>query len=282
MLHTQDVLSTIQASILDLRNSEKKVAEYVLRHPEEVMKSSITTLAENAGTSEPTVIRFCRQIKLSGFMDLKLKLAQSLPRARQDLENVGYDDPVPEIVNKMFQSAEETIGNTHRHLNMADVEKAVALLSKAERIEFYGAGGAGILALDAQHKFFRLGIPCIAYTDSHMQSMSAALLGPSHVVVAFSHSGATKDTIESAGIAKENGAGVIGIQGETKTPLSKYCDIVLASHSEEVALRLAPMASRLAQLAIVDCLLVAVAHKGGNRIDGNLARVKQVLIGKRY
>ncbi len=278
----QNILSTIQTSKSSLRKSEKKVAEYVLKHPEKVIKSSITSLAEKADTSEPTVIRFCRQIELSGFMDLKLKIAQCMPQARQSLENVDFDDSVPEVVNKIFHSAQETMSSTYRHLNMEDIEEAVDILSKAERIEFYGAGGSGVLACDAQHKFFRLGIPCIAYVDPHMQSMSAALLCERHVVIVFSHSGATTDTIESARIASSSGAKVIGIQGEEKTPLSKYCNIVLASNSEEVALRLAPMTSRLAQLAIVDALMVAVALKGGGRVNRNLEKVKQSLIGKRY
>lgn len=277
-----DILSTIQTSKSNLRKSEKKVAEYVLKNPEKVIRSSITTLAEKAGTSEPTVIRFCRRIKLDGFMDLKLNLAQSTPQTRQHLENVCLDDSVAEVVNKIFQSAKETISNTYRHLSMEDIEKAVSILSKAERLEFYGVGGAGVLAKDAQHKFFRLGIPCIAHIDPHMQSMSAALLNERDVVIVFSHTGATKDTIESAKIASSRGAKVIGIQGEEKTPLSKYCDIVLASNSEEVALRLAPMASRLAQLAIIDALMVSVALKGGDQTNQNLEKVKQSLTGKRY
>ena len=277
-----DILSTIQASIPNLRNSEKKVAEFVLRNTEIVIHSSITNLAEMAGTSEPTVIRFCRQIKLKGYMDLKLSLARDLPQGRQILENVDFVDSVPEIVNKIFHSSTETINNTHRLLKMEDMEKAVEILARAERIEFYGVGGSGILAMDAQHKFFRLGIPCIAYTDPHMQAMSAALLNERHVVIAISYSGASKDIIESARIAKQSGASVIGIQGEKKTPLSKYCDLAISANSEEVALKLAPMSSRLAQLVILDALFVAVALKEGESVNSKLEKVKRSLTDKRY
>ena len=277
-----DILSIIQASMPNLRNSEKKVAEYVLRNTEMVIHSSITDLAEKAGTSEPTVIRFCRQLKLKGFMDLKLSLARDLPQGRQILENVGFEDSVAEIVNKIFHSSMETINNTHRLLNMEDMARAVDMLARAERIEFYGSGGSGILAMDAQHKFFRLGIPCMAYTDPHMQVMSAALLNEKHVVAAISYSGASKDIIESARIAKEAGAYVIGVQGEKKTPLSKYCDLALSANSEEVALKLAPMSSRLAQLVILDALFVAAALRQGESVNSKLEKVKRSLTDKRY
>lgn len=277
-----DILSIIQTSMSSLRNSEKKVAEYVLNNPELVIQSSITDLAEKAGISEPTVIRFCRQIKLKGYMDLKLNLARCMPQSQQILENVDFEDSVPEIVNKVFNSSKEAINKTHRCLNMDDMERAVIALSQAERIEFYGVGGSGVLALDAQHKFFRLGKPCIAFTDAHMQSMSAALLTAQHAVVVISHSGASKDIIESTRIAQHSGATVIGIQGEKKTPLSKHCTIVLSSNSEEVALKLAPMSSRLAQLAILDALFVAVALKGGEAVNAKLEKVKRSLTDKRY
>ncbi len=277
-----DILSIIQTSMSSLRNSEKKVAEYVLSRPELVIQSSITDIAEKAGISEPTVIRFCRQIKLKGFMDLKLCLARDMPHGQQILENVDFEDSVPEIANKVFTSSKDAINKTLRRLSMDDMERAVEALSQAERIEFYGVGGSGVLALDAHHKFFRLGIPCIAYTDAHMQSMSAALLNANHVVIAISHSGASKDIIESARIAQENGATVIGIQGEKKTPLSKYCTLVLSSNSKEVALKLAPMSSRLAQLAILDALFVAVALSGGETVSRKLEKVKDSLADKRY
>jgi RpiR family carbohydrate utilization transcriptional regulator len=277
-----DILSSIQASMPDMRKSEKKVAEYVLRHPERVIQSSITNLAEKTGISEPTVIRFCRKIKLNGYMDLKLNLARCMPHSQQILQNVDFEDSVPEIVNKIFSSSTEAIANTHRRLNMEDMERAVEALVRSERIEFYGVGGSGVLALDAQHKFFRLGTPCIAYTDAHMQSMSAALLDERTTVVAISHSGATKDIMESARIAKSSGATVIGIQGENKTPLSKHCTITLSSNSEEVALKLAPMSSRLAQLAILDALFVAVALRGGEAVNRKLEKVKRCLTDKRY
>ncbi|MGD2125035.1 MAG: MurR/RpiR family transcriptional regulator [Desulfobacteraceae bacterium] len=277
-----DTLSTIRAAMPRFRNSEKKVAECVLKDPDSVILSSITELAESSGTSEPTVIRFCRKLDLRGYLELKLNLAKDLPSSQYIHENVKEEDSVPEIFNKLFNSAKEAFNNTLNHLDLKVIEDAVEALRMAERVEFYGQGGSGVVARDAHHKFFRLGIPSIVYDDPHMQVMSAALLSPKDVVVAISHTGSTKDILESAKIAKSSGATVIGIVGQENVPLSRICDIVICIRSQEAALRLAPMTSRLIQLAIIDVLFVALAMRDFSKTRDRLDRVKRSLVDKRY
>jgi DNA-binding MurR/RpiR family transcriptional regulator len=138
------------------------------------------------------------------------------------------------------------------------------------------------VARDAYHKFFRLGTPCAAHDDAHMQVMSAALLGSGDVAVVISHTGSTKDLIDSARIARKAGAKIIGIIGSENAPLLKECDIVLSVYSQEAALRLAPMTSRLVQLAIIDILFVAMAMTDYEATKDRLDRVKRSLVDKRY
>jgi len=277
-----DVLATTRAVMPKLRNSEKKVAEYVLHNPEAVIGKSITRLAEDAGTSAPTVMRVCRKLGLSGYMDLTMNLARNLPSSRYIHENVNDRDTVPQVFAKMFKSANQAFCRAMTHLDLTVLEKAAEALAAAGKIEFYGVGGSGIVARDAHHKFFRLGIPCNAYDDPHMQIMSAALLSDGDVVVAISHTGSTKDIIEAAKVAKANGATVIGITGEGKTPLARLCQLVISVESKEAALRLAPMTSRLVQLAVMDVLFVSVAMHNLSETREKLDRVKHSLVGKRF
>jgi RpiR family carbohydrate utilization transcriptional regulator len=277
-----DTLALIRSSLDSLRNSEKKVAKCVLGDPGSVVTASITELAEKAGTSEPTVIRFCRRLGLGGYMELRLNLARDLPSANYIFENVSDADSLAEIAGKILNAHREAITNTLNKLNLDDLEAAVKALRSARRIEFYGMGGSAIVARDAHHKFFRLGIPCVAYDDPHMQVMSAALLGPEDVVVVISHSGSTKDIIDSAKVAQKAGAKIIGILGSENAPLSKICDITLSVFSREAALRLAPMTSRLVQLAVVDVLFVTVAMQDFSTTRERLDKVKRSLVEKRY
>jgi RpiR family carbohydrate utilization transcriptional regulator len=277
-----DTLALIRGSLDSLRNSEKKVAKCVLGDPEAVVTASITELAEKAGTSEPTVIRFCRKLGLGGYMELRLNLARDLPSAQYIFENVGDTDSLAEIAGKIINAHREALSNTLNKLDLDDFEAAVGALRAARRIEFYGLGGSAIVARDAHHKFFRLGMPCVAYDDPHMQVMSAALLGPEDVVVVISHTGSTKDIIDSAKVARKAGAKIIGILGNENAPLSKVCDIALSVFSKEAALRLAPMTSRLVHLAVIDVLFVTVAMRDFSDTKERLDKVKRSLVEKRY
>jgi len=277
-----ETLALIRRSLDSLRNSEKKVAKCVLGDPEAVVSASITELAEKAGTSEPTVIRFCHRLGLGGYMELRLNLARDLPSANYIFENVSAADSLAEIAGKILNAHREALSNTLNKLDLDDLEAAVCALQAARRIEFYGLGGSAIVARDAHHKFFRLGMPCVAYDDPHMQVMSAALLTPDDVVVVISHTGSTKDIIDSAKVARKAGAKIIGILGSENAPLSKVCDIALSVFSKEVALRLAPMTSRLVQLAVVDVLFVTVAMRDFSDTKERLDKVKRSLVEKRY
>nr|WP_321257517.1 MurR/RpiR family transcriptional regulator [uncultured Pseudodesulfovibrio sp.] len=276
-----DIFETIRSEMPTMRKSEQKVADLVLRSPDIVMNGSISEAATLAETSDPTVVRFCKQLGLKGFMELKLRLASAHPIDKTVLEDITETDSVNSIFTNVMRSVVEAVSSTERGMDRRMLEDAVDTMVAATRWEFYGMGGSGVIALDAHHKFFRLGVPCVAYNDSHMQVMSAAQLDEKAVAVVISHSGATKDIIESAEIAKKTGAKVIGILGKKNSEVANHCDIPLCVSSREIALRLAPKAGRLMQLALLDTLFVAVAmrlvnEEGFDRLD----KVKRALLGK--
>ncbi len=281
-LHKQNLVTQIRATLPNFRASEKKVARAVLKNPETVIYNSITNLAEDSGVSEPTVTRFCRKLGLSGFMELKLCIARDLPSGSYLHENVSETDDLPVILEKLFNSCIEALKESLKQIDAETLQKAVVAIRNAGRIDFYGQGGSAIVAHDAFHKFFRLGIPCAVHDDPHMQVMSAACLNKNDVVIAISHTGSTRDIIESAKIARKAGATVIGITGGLKSPLSKVSDITISVNSKEAALLLAPMTSRLVQLAIIDVLFVTVAMGSMDDFHQQLQKVKKALINKRY
>ncbi len=281
-LHNQRIITQIRAAMPEFRASEKKVAETVLKSPEAVITKSITNLAEDSDVSEPTVTRFCRKLGLSGFMELKLCIARELPSGSYLHENVTETDDLPAIFEKLFKSGIEALRESLNQIDMTALQAAVEALSKARRIDFYGQGGSAIVARDAYHKFFRLGIPCSVHDDPHMQVMSASFLKKGDVLIAISHTGSTKDIIESVKIAKKAGATVIGIAGGAKSPLLKVSDITISVNSKEAALLLAPMTSRLVQLAIIDVLFVTVSMGRMDDFRQQLQDVKKALVGKRY
>src|ERR1700761_3709614 len=172
------MLSQVEEMRDQLRPSERKLADYVIEAPREVLDLSMTEVAARAGVSQPTIARFCHALGFSGFREFKIRLAQGIatevPAVYRD---VRPDEPTPGVAAKVLDRTIGALIQVRNNLSSDSVAAAIAVLAQARRIEFYGAGGSGIAALDMQHKFFRLGMPSVAYSDPHTFLMSARLLG---------------------------------------------------------------------------------------------------------
>jgi DNA-binding MurR/RpiR family transcriptional regulator len=277
------VLRAVRLHLDDLRDSEKKVARVVLESPGQVIYRSISELAEEAGTSEPTVLRFCRALGFRGYHDLKIQLAQDLvPEVKNIHEDVAARDDAATLVRKVLNANAIAIADTLETLDPAQMDRAVRILAGAERIEFIGFGGSAAVAMDAYHKFFRIGIPCGWQDDPHMQAMSAALMTHRCVVVAISHSGSSKDIMETLEIAKKAGAATIAIVSHRKSPVASLADIALCVHSRETGYKPEPMSSRIAHLCAIDVLAVGVALKRRRNFMAGVQKTRKALVNKRY
>lgn len=271
------LLDRVVAVLDDLRPSEQAVARFVLRHPNLVINLSFPEIAKRAGVSQPTVARFCTAAGFSGYRDFKLRLAQSLANGIPFVHHdVGLQDSMADVGAKVFDRAIAALMTVRNHLDPPALESATRLLADARRIEFYGSGNSGIVAMDAQHKFFRLGVPAVAYADPHVYSMAASLLGDGDVVVAISGSGRTVDLLRSVSIAREAGAAVIAITA-SGSPLAKAATMAMYADVPEDLDVYAPMTSRIVHLAIVDVLSVGVAVLRGPALGAKLKRAKEVV-----
>ena len=270
------MLQDIQQQMSRMTRAERKVATVVVAGPYKVLRKSIGLLANEAGVSEPSVIRFCRAMQCRGFQEFKLKLAQSLATGAH-FDDIGptIDASGSDLITKVIDSGIASLIKVRDSLPADDVTAAIQLLAQAERIEFYGLGGSGIVAQDAQHKFFRLGIPVVAYSDPTVQAVAASLLGPGCVIVAISQGGNTQDIIASIEVGLAAGATVIAITA-SESPLARLATLCLPMNSLADEDLYAPVKSRMAHLAIVDVLAVGVALKRGIDLDKTRAPARSV------
>ncbi|MEZ2352796.1 MurR/RpiR family transcriptional regulator [Caballeronia sp. RCC_10] len=275
------LLSQVEAMREQLRPSERKLADYVLEAPREVLDLSMTDFAVRAGVSQPTIARFCQALGFSGFREFKIRLAQSVaadvPTVYRD---VRADEPASGVAAKVLDRTIGALIAVRNSLSSDSVASAIAILADARRIEFYGAGGSGIAALDMQHKFFRLGVPSVAYSDPHTYTTSAALLGAGDVVVAISNTGRTKDILDACKSALNGGAKVIAIT-HGNSPLARVATVGLFANVDEDTDIFSPMTSRVSHLAIGDILAVGLALARGPALAEKLAEAKDVLEGRR-
>ena len=267
----------------DLRKSEQKVADSVLANAEEVIHFSVSQLAELAGVSDPSVIRFCRALGFKGFQDFKIHLAQSVvPTIRNIHESLTERADAPELVSKVFDANQAAIQSTLGTLDFDQVERTIEDLCVAGKIIFHGLGGSAVVAMDAFHKFFRIGIPCEWFDDVHMAVMAASMMKPGDVLCVISHSGASRDVVEVVEVAAATGATTIAIVSYAKSPLAKVATRTLQVSSSEIGFRFEPMASRIAQLSVIDVLSVGVSLRRSETAVSNLSKARKALARKKY
>ncbi len=291
------MLDRIRASIPALPPAEQRVAKLLMADPRSFATLPVAELAERSHVSKPTVVRFCRSIGYDGLADFKLKLAGSVNEGVPFVHrSVDDDDKAGDIVVKVIDNAVAAMLRYRNAAASQSVDRAIEALAEAgrhsgRRIEFYGVGNSGIVAQDAQHKFFRLGVSATAVSDGHVQVMSATMLKPGDCAVIISNSGRSRDLLDAAEIARRKGATVIVITA-SGSPLALTCKnsaqtganhILLAADHPEDYDRYSPMVSRLLHLLIIDILTTGVALRlGSARLRPMLQEIKKNLRAKRY
>ncbi len=272
-----DIMQRIERSLVNLSPAEQKVAQWVRGHPLETLELPIAQLAENAGVSEPTIIRFCRSLGLAGFRALKTHLvAVSQQPASYVHQDVQGADGVEVAVGKVLDNAIRALMDIRATASDMPFDKAAALFNGARQIVFVGVGASGRVAEDARHKFFRLGIPCATATDAQTIAQSAAIAQQSDVYVALSHNGHWPEVVEMMRLARSNGARIVAVT-DPNSALARTADCVFACHPPEDTSVYTPMSSRLAQLAVLDALHVALSLSLGSDAEAHLRASKRVL-----
>ena len=254
------LLRQIKNTLPELRKSEKLVADFVLKDPKSVVTMKTAEASSAIGISEPTLIRFCKALGFSGYQEFKINLSQQL--AADDyfaMYEIEEDDSIHELCEKVFDTTISEILNVRSQINQDILESAIEALANAQRVEVYAFGGSAPVAMDAQHKFFRLKISSSFISDPHIQLMSANSLSKNDVLLAISQSGTTSALIDSVKIVRKSGVKVIGIMPEN-TPLANICDYPISINVGDNNRITKPHTSRIAYTAVIDVMTMGIAQ----------------------
>lgn len=284
------ILERVKAALPALPPAEQRVARLLLADARSFASLPVSELADRSHVSKPTVVRFCRSVGYDGLADFKLKLAGSVNEGVPFVHRaVDEDDKPADIIVKVVDNAVAALLHYRNDAASHAFDRAIDALADAarhgKRIEFYGVGNSGIVAQDAQHKFFRLGVNTVATSDGHVQLMSATMLQQGDCAVIISNSGRSRDLLDAAEIARKKGATIIIITASA-SPLAQLAlgpgQILLAVDHHEDFDRYSPMVSRLLHLVAVDILTTGVALKLGQQLRPMLQEIKKNLRAKRY
>lgn len=273
----------IQGTYESLRTAEQRVADYILKHPEELIHLTVTELAEQTQTSESTVVRLCQKIGYKGYQEFKIMLARDLVGPTETVyEQIEPNDSLPALKTKVFAANAQALQDTIEVLSNVELERAVTAITKARRVEIYGIGGSAPLAMDAYHKFMKLGINSMWLSDSDLMAMSSALLGPGDVVLGISHTGASRDVCDAMENAKAAGATTICITHRATSPITKVADVCLFTAAKETVFGSDAMSSRIAQLSIIDAIYAGIANSDYETALSRIQKTREAAAGKRY
>jgi DNA-binding MurR/RpiR family transcriptional regulator len=276
------VLVRIRGRVPELQRAERRVATAVLDDPAGVAGLSIHALASRADTSTATVMRFCKSVGVDGWSQLRLALAGAAAREGVlepggPVGDIDAGDSLDEVINKIVHNEMQALRETGDQLDRGALRDAVDAIAAARRVDVVGVGASGFVAADLSQKLHRIGRIAFAWTDVHAALTAAALLGPADVVVGVSHSGATADVLDPVTLAASRGATTIALTNFAGSPLARAAGVTLTTAAREMPLRSAATASRIAQLAVVDCLFVGVAQlsydAAGEALRGTWAAV---------
>ncbi len=261
-------MSSCCLRLKELMNSfapkEQKIAKFILDFPGEVVNMSIEELADACGTSMSSVVRLCKSANYSGYKELCRILFSDLALEQQEVTpytDVRPGDSTESIVQSVCSSNIKSIENTRAFLDNESLDRAIDAISAANRVDFYGVGTSGIIAMDAHNKFVRIHKLSMSSSDPHDQLLCATSLQKGDVAVLISYSGDTKDILETAEVIRKTDATLISITCYSKNPLCQKANISLYSSSFETLIRSGVMGQRIGQLTIIDILYTAVVSR---------------------
>jgi len=261
-----------------LRESERKIADYILASPEEIIYLSITELADRTDTSEATVIRFAQRLGYSGYAALKIALTMDRRDGAPPLpSDLRPEAGLTSLKRKIIQANIESLNDTMQVLEDEALAQAVEVLTNAARIEAYGVGGSAVVAHDAYFMLMQIGLPIIALTDPHLQMMSAVQLRKGDMALAISLSGSTRDTIEALQAARDAGATCMCITRYARSPITRVAHITLLAAARPATVGGHDLLGRVAQLAVIDVLAAAITLTRPDASIDALARGRRAI-----
>lgn len=275
------VIVKISSMLNEFSSSEKRLADYVIENIDEVYNQTASQLASLSHTSPASVVRFSKRLGYSGFQEFKIALAKDVVKIDNDNKNiyeqVSINDSSKDIINKISIGNMRAIEATMKLLDKNVIDEATNEIINRKKVHLFGVGQSALVAMDFQYKLVRINIPVSMYMDYHLQLVSAVNIDKDDIVLAISHNGKTLETVKAVEMAKKRGCKIISLTKYGKNALSELADINLYTTEVENTLRMGAIASRIAQLTVIDVLFINIVRQKFDSIPEQIKKTREVL-----
>ena len=277
MENLKSVMNIICSEYNNFFEAEKKIADYILANKTKVIEMTISELAENAGTSEATITRFCKKCNMKGFHHLKITLAQEIV----DSEKEGFtisgsvsENNIKDSLNNILANKIEELKQTISMINEEELREILSILKNAKIVQFVAVGNTIPIALDGCYKLNQIGIPAVTNTIWETQIAYTYNLSKDDVVIVISNSGASKKLIDVVEIASEKGATTIGITNSANSPLAKIWNYHIKTSTREKLFLSEYYFSRISAMTVIEILYLFLTV-GKDDVYANISRHAQ-------
>jgi DNA-binding MurR/RpiR family transcriptional regulator len=261
----------LKNKISELTETQRRVADYIIKNPVDVAFLTVDQLAGIVGTSTTTIMRLTFSLNYSGYTEFQKGLQELLRnraapqiRLEANLKDLNESD-------LWIRSAESQLNNIQSTVEMISTEslnKTVEMIVSAERI-FCTSVRSGLPV--AQHLTFGLnrllGNCELIVADLSDWVDKGINFTSKDLVIATSFPRYARRIVEFAMAAKDNKAQIISITDSYSSPLVKYSDLVLPCNSSSIAFHNSPIASMLVADYLVSAIAINYPEKTKNRLD---------------
>lgn len=250
--------------------SEQKLANFVLNSSNAIRELSSQELANVAGVSQSSVVKFTQKLGYKGYPAFKLAIIDSLNSESNNTQlhgNITLNTALPQVANILLNSKTSVLNETNSLNDDSVLSSAIELILSSKRILICGIGGSALVGKDFAYKLQKLGITAFAESDPHAQLAHIATFGQNDLIFSISESGSTREVIEVTDQAKSNATKVITLTKFAKNAVSKNADVNLYSVAENEEVRLSSILARTSQEFVIDVLFIGLtqASKAGRK-----------------
>ncbi|NPV53818.1 MAG: MurR/RpiR family transcriptional regulator [Firmicutes bacterium] len=282
-------LQQLREVFIELEGSQRQLGSFILENSHHVHRLSISELSRQSGVSETTVVRLCRTLGFNGYKEFRLTMAEAVSSLRGQLVvgsdvplNLSKDDDTSTIAKKVIQDNIDVLTELAKILNEQDIERAADAIVSCHIMQIYGVGSSAGIALDACQRFIRAGVSCTPLLDPHMQIAAALQLTPKDVAFGISYSGSSRETVDALSAARSAGATTICMTTFPNSRITKEANIQLITPAATVPIPRETVASRIAQLAVIDILCVLTITRKSRDLAKYINHLEDALTNKRY
>lgn len=279
-------LSRIRQHYDSLGAAERRVADFVLEDWKRVIDMPVADISKASGASQATIVRFCRSIGFKGLAEFKLSLSSGRLSPDANVFAMSGDEPDAVVARMISNFNKGAIDDATAILDMDRMSRAADALDRtrqdrSSQVLILAEGGSGCSARCAFEVFTHIGVPCFMVEDAMYQILLVSKLRQGDVVLAISHSGSDRDTVECVQEARKLGATTLSMIGLNGTPLSKHSDIVLNTGLYGHEFFSETITARICELNVICALHAMVSLRRQRQLSDHRQTVSDIFRKKR-